>query len=93
MAQALRTLRAFSNEAALLCAFSFLLLLATAISNFLRVDVDTGTAPFGDYMEQFALPAIPLGLTLALLALRSHAAATVVATLGSLFYLVWWVIL
>ena len=74
----------------MLCAGAFALLLATAVSNYLRIDVDTGTAPFREYIGQFALPAIPLGLVLALLALRSKTAATIVAGLGTLFYLFSW---
>jgi hypothetical protein len=74
----------------MLCAGAFALLLATAISNFLRLDVDTGGAPFGEYIGQFLLPAIPLALVLVLLALRSRALVTVVATLGTLFSLFVW---
>lgn len=74
----------------MLCAGAFALLLATAVSNYLRLDVDTGSAPFSEYIGQFVLPAIPLGLVLALLALRSQAAATIVAGLGTLFYLFAW---
>ena len=74
----------------MLCAGAFALLLATAISNYLRLDVDTGTAPFSQYIGQFALPAVPLGLVVVLLALRSQTAATIVAGLGTLFYLFTW---
>ncbi|MCW3849235.1 hypothetical protein OF829_18510 [Sphingomonas sp. LB-2] len=85
--------RAYSNEAAIACTAAFVMLIATAISNYLRLDVDTGGAPFGEYLGQFMLPAIPFGLVLVLLALRSRAAVTVVATLGTLFYLFDWMML
>ncbi|MEZ0243496.1 MAG: hypothetical protein ACAH11_08990 [Sphingomonas sp.] len=74
----------------MLCAGAFTLLLATAISNFLRIDVNTGAAPFSEYLGQFLLPAIPLALVGVLLALRIRAAVTVFAVLATLFYLVVW---
>lgn len=83
-------IRAYSNEAAMLCAGAFTLLIATAISNFIRLDVDTGNAPFGEYLGQFMIPAIPLALVVVLLALRVRAAVTVVATLGTLLCLFDW---
>lgn len=89
----MKAIRTFSNEAAIMCASAFALLLATAISNFLRLDVDTGNATFGQYLGQFTLPAIPLGLVLLLLALRSQAAATIVAALATLYYIADWAML
>jgi hypothetical protein len=86
-----REIKAFSNEAAMLCAGAFALLLATAVSNYLRLDVNSGAASLGETLGQFMLPAVPLGLVLALLALRAQAAATVVSGLATLFYLFGWV--
>lgn len=77
----------------MLCAGAFALLLATAVSNYLRIDVDTGDATLSQTLGQFMLPALPLGLALVLLALRAHAAATLVAALATLFYLFDWVML
>ena len=74
----------------MLCAGTFTLLLATAVSNWLRVDIDTGSATLGDTLGQFALPAVPLGLVLMLLALRTRATATLVAGGTTLFYLFAW---
>ncbi|MDF7774101.1 hypothetical protein P1X14_02480 [Sphingomonas sp. AOB5] len=89
----MRAIRTFSNEAAIMCASAFVLLLATAISNFVRVDVDTGDATFGQYLGQFTLPAMPLVLVLVLVALRSRVATTIVAAFSTLYYLADWVML
>ncbi|NML04778.1 hypothetical protein [Sphingomonas sp. G-3-2-10] len=89
----MQAIRTFSNEAAIMCASAFALLLATAISNFLRIDVDTGDATFGQYLGQFTLPAMPLALVALLLVLRSRAATTIVASFGTLYYIADWAML
>jgi len=66
------------------------MLLATAISNYLIRVATIDVANWPEFLGQFMLPAIPLILALLLLAARSQAAATVVASLGTLVCLFYW---
>ena len=89
--QAIRSYsNAYSTAAAMVCAGAFLLMLATSISNYLIWISTVGVADWSGFLGEFVLPAIPLALALVLLAIRSKVAATMVATLGTLFYLFVW---
>lgn len=74
-----------------LCAAAFVLLVATAFSDAVVRVAGGETVDVAQFLGQFAYPSIPLLLVGALIAARSHAAATLVGLSGTALYLLLWV--
>lgn len=85
-------MRVGAGVAAIACAASVVLLLATAISNYLRV-VGFAAPDWSALLSPFAVPMGLLVLALLLLVARQRAASMTVATGGTIVSLLWWMTL
>jgi hypothetical protein len=84
-------LRGLATLAAGLCAAAFMLLTATAFSNTIARIAGGAAADWGQFAGQFAMPSVPLALSLGLLALHARASAGAIAIGGTALYLLLWV--
>jgi len=86
----MQAIRNASNASIMFCAGAFVLLMATATSNYLIRVATIDVANWPEFLGQFMLPAIPLAVAIVLLAARNHAAATLVAGAGTALSLGLW---
>jgi hypothetical protein len=87
----MQALRSLAVIPVVLCAGAFMLLTATAFSDYIVRLAAGETADWGQFFGQFAVPAVPMVLALVLLAARVRATASMVAIGGTLLYLLLWV--
>lgn len=76
-----------------LCGGTFALLMATAVSGYLVRVATVETADWPHFLNQFAMPALPLALMAVLLGTRSHVSATLLGLGASILYVFLWMTL